>query len=765
MNAVITIFGATGDLVAKKIAPALYLLYKNMPKENHFKIIGFSRRNYDVAGYQNHVKEILNKFETSEAEKISEFLNNISFVRSDFADVKGYQSLQSEIASHSQKDPVYVFYLAVQPEFYESIITNLKPIVELIQNKKNIRLVVEKPIGTSQDTAMILDKTLKSIVSEEQIFRIDHYLHKPSVRNIFAMRFSNSLIAPAWNNDYIEKIELTTNEIAGVEDRGEYYDSTGALIDVGQNHLLSVLALLTMDKPEHFNGSEIQQSRANLLSQISPINVSKSTFRSQYNGYQNIDGVKNKSNVETYFKMRLSINNKRWKGVPVVVSGGKGLEKEDKKAVVWFKKGTCSKALQSMRKVVDIPNTLTFNLSKDSIVELNLDLFSNDRSYYGCQIFHHDKNVQYVGEYMNAFEDIILGEKTWFLSYEETLAAWKLIDPVITGWKNNETPLYSYNKNSTEPLMQSKYIEQLFPNDSNQVGIIGLGKMGMGVALQLLEKGWDVLAWNRSEDKRNIFAKAGGKVFETIQQLTENLDPERKILLFLPAGEVLNQTIWDNNGLSKILSKGDIIIDSGNSKYSDSIANFQKLKALGINFIDSGISGGPTGARNGACLMIGGENQIFQKVERLFFDIALPGAYKFFDQPGAGHFVKMIHNAIEYGMMQSIAEGFELLNKSPFNFNLSDISDIYSKGSVISSRLVDWLHESFVELGIDLSNVSGKVGLSGEAEWALDFAKSVGITSKVIADSVNFRNSSSQEDFKGKILTALRNRFGGHSII
>ena len=186
----------------------------------------------------------------------------------------------------------------------------------------------------------------------------------------------------------------------------------------------------------------------------------------------------------------------------------------------------------------------------------------------------------------------------------------------------------------------------------------------------------------------------------------------------------------------------------------------------GIKFIDAGVSGGPGGALNGACLMVGGEKSSFEYLKELFTEMAKPGAVMHFEGVGAGHFVKMVHNGIEYGMMQSIAEGFNLIKNGPYkDLNMQDVTTIYQNGSVVESRLVGWLADGFEKFGNDLSDLSGSVGFTGEGEWTANVAEMFDQPVKVIRDSVEFRKESQDSpSFAGKILTAMRNQFGGHSI-
>ena len=297
------------------------------------------------------------------------------------------------------------------------------------------------------------------------------------------------------------------------------------------------------------------------------------------------------------------------------------------------------------------------------------------------------------------------------------------------------------------------------------IGIVGLGKMGAGIARQLHEKGWEVCGYNRSPEPREALAAEGIETFAVLQELVERLPVPRTIWLMVPAKKPTSDILFGKGGLTTLLSKGDTVIDGGNSFYKDSVANGKKLAKYGIKFMDVGFSGGPSGARNGGCLMIGGDAALFAKNEQLFKDLARPGAYQFFKGVGAGHFVKMVHNGIEYGMMQALAEGFAVLKKSPYKLDLGNVAEIYNNGSVIESRLVGWMKGAFETYGTDLKKVSGTVAHTGEGQWTVQTAKSLKVPVPVIGASFKFRvNSAKKPSYTGKLLSALRNQFGGHSV-
>jgi len=247
--------------------------------------------------------------------------------------------------------------------------------------------------------------------------------------------------------------------------------------------------------------------------------------------------------------------------------------------------------------------------------------------------------------------------------------------------------------------------------------------------------------------------------------MVSKLKPPRVIWVMVKAGEAIDEVLFGEEGLINHLEKEDIVIDGGNSYFEDSVRRTHKLAKKGIMFVDVGVSGGPEGVRTGACLMVGGTKEVYEKLLPLYLNIAVTQGVQFFEGVGAGHFVKMIHNGIEYGIMQAIAEGFTVLKNSGYSLNLKDIAEVYNHGSVIESKLIRWLKKAFEVHGVDLEDVSGTVAHTGEGEWTVKTAHELGLKTKIIEEAVNFRiESEKNPSYTGKILSALREQFGGHSV-
>ncbi|MBU4299470.1 decarboxylating 6-phosphogluconate dehydrogenase [Patescibacteria group bacterium] len=313
---------------------------------------------------------------------------------------------------------------------------------------------------------------------------------------------------------------------------------------------------------------------------------------------------------------------------------------------------------------------------------------------------------------------------------------------------------------------------------NKKIGLIGLGKMGKGITERLLERNWQIVVYDKDERARQVFiskffkfrnkeketGKKGATEALLINDLVEKLSPPRLIWVMVPH-KVVDEVLFNEKGLVNFLEKGDIVIDGGNSFFKDSIERAKKLGEKEIEFVDVGVSGGPKGAREGACLMIGGKKEIFTELKPLFRDLATKDGFQFFEGAGAGHFVKMVHNGIEYGMMQAIAEGFNLMKKSNYELDLEKVAEIYNHGSVIESRLIGWLKTALKERGQDLKEVSGAVAHTGEGEWTVKTAKEFKVPVEIIKKSLKFRiESQKNPSYTGKILSALREQFGGHKV-
>jgi 6-phosphogluconate dehydrogenase len=294
-----------------------------------------------------------------------------------------------------------------------------------------------------------------------------------------------------------------------------------------------------------------------------------------------------------------------------------------------------------------------------------------------------------------------------------------------------------------------------------QLGMIGLGRMGSNMTTRLIRGGRTVVAYDRDPAAVQRTAADGATGADSLQDLVSKLTPPRAVWIMVPAGPPTDSTI---NDLLGILQEGDVIIDGGNSRWTDSKDRYARCKKSGVSFVDAGTSGGVWGLANGYCLMVGGDDDAVKRVEPIFLTLAPEGGYAHVGPSGAGHFSKMVHNGIEYGMLAAYGEGFEILEKSEYKYDLHELASIWRYGSVVRSWLLELLELALKE-DPDLEKIKGWVADSGEGRWTVQAAIDEDVPAPVITMSLLSRFVSRQdESFSAKVIAALRNQFGGHAV-
>ncbi len=457
------IFGATGDLSEKKLLPAIFDLYLKNLTPPKLKILGLSRRDLTNEEFRNFTeKSIRAKKPGVREEDLAGFLKALIYLSGYFDQTKSYKAIgekllefDGEFGECSNK----LFYLAVPPAHYEKIFKNLAKTgltIPCAGETGWTRVLVEKPFGENLKTASRLEKILGRLFDETQIFRIDHYLAKETIQNILTFRFSNVLFEPIWNTQFIEKIELKFLEKNDASGRGEFYEEIGALRDVGQNHLLQMLAAITIENPKGLSASTLRDERAKVFKAIKPIqgkNVAQYVVRGQYQGFRKEKGVSPHSKVETYFLIKLFLENNRWKNVPFTIESGKALKENLAEIAVYFKKTeTCLCPPNSDEKH---QNILKFNIqpkegitvkfwAKEPGFSFNLKPQVLSFSYGRSKI--RDKIPD---AYERILYDCIRGDQTLFASTEEVRASWEFITPILESWHRSK--LHIYPKGSPGP--------------------------------------------------------------------------------------------------------------------------------------------------------------------------------------------------------------------------------------------------------------------------------------------------------------------------
>lgn len=451
---ILTVFGATGDLMRRKVIPTLYYLHEKDQLPDRFVVIGFSRREFDDAGYRDFVAQTISEHRKKEftTDELKDFLARFRFQRGDFDEAESYAALKrifDELDESWRVCANKLFYLSVAPEFYETIFQHLSSsrLTEACSPEEGwTRVMVEKPFGLDSETAKRLDMLLGQYFKEVQIYRIDHYLAKEMLQNILTFRFANNLFELSWGNELIERIDIRLHEDLGVEKRGAFYDAVGALRDVGQNHFLQILALLTMEHPKSFDAGVIQERRAEALERLAPADITK-TIRAQHEGYRAIAGVAPDSTTETYFSVEAQVATPRWKAVPIVLEGGKKLGEARKEIVITLRHP------EPCLCPPDGPHHINRIIMKLEPKEEILIEFWSRRPGFGMEteprVFHFllrepESRVQYVEEYARLILDCIRGDQSLFISTREVSAMWAFVDPILDAWKKGAVPLDSY---------------------------------------------------------------------------------------------------------------------------------------------------------------------------------------------------------------------------------------------------------------------------------------------------------------------------------
>lgn len=453
----LVIFGATGDLSRRKLIPALFDLYEKGFLPTEFKIVGFSRRAFSHDEFREFallaIGDAKKRYSKKRAAKFAECL---LYQPGFFDNAFHYQNLAETLIALDERFGACsnkLFYLATPPVLYETIFLNLAHSGLTIPcggAKGWTRVLVEKPFGKDVKTARELDRLLGLLFKEEQIFRIDHYLAKETVQNILAFRFSNALFEPVWNSKYIEKVEIKLWEKAGAEGRGEYYDGVGALRDVGQNHILQMLALVTMENPRAISPPALQRERAIVLESLRPIttkeDIARYAARGQYAGFRKEAGVAPDSITETYFRITAFLDNERWKDAPFFLESGKGMAESKAEIIVYFKRSDFD--LRPPEKEQTHSNILTFRVQPDEGISVRFWAkkpgFDFDLKARQFSFSYRDsaEEKKLPDAYERILYDCVRGDQTLFAGTREMQAAWKFITPIIDGW--DATPLIEY---------------------------------------------------------------------------------------------------------------------------------------------------------------------------------------------------------------------------------------------------------------------------------------------------------------------------------
>lgn len=466
-NQLLVIFGASGDLTGRKLLPALFELYINKMLPEHFAILGAARTAFTDDAYRDeqrkHILEARVNKET-DSNDLDNFLRIVFYLAFDSTNSAEYVKLKDRIHLLREQEGLpdkIIYYLATPPLMYELIPTDLK------ENGLNVpetadgwrRIIVEKPFGTSFETAEALNKHLCRIFNENEIYRIDHYLGKETVQNILVLRFSNGIFEPLWNRNYIDSVEISASETLGVENRGKYYDGAGAMRDMIQNHLMQLMAFAAMESPSVFDPEPIRDEIVKVFRAIRPYTVREMNewvVRGQYDGYRQEKNVAPDSNTETYVGMKFFIDNWRWSGVPFYFFTGKKLPQKSSEIIIHFKStphqlfaGQCSGSSC---------NKLIIRIQPDESITLRFGLKMPGAGFTVKQVgmeFRYDSltSAHLPEAYERLLLDAMLGDSTLYSRSDALEASWRFIDPILRHWKEEDSKnLFFYEPGHNGPL-------------------------------------------------------------------------------------------------------------------------------------------------------------------------------------------------------------------------------------------------------------------------------------------------------------------------
>ena len=480
-NQAIVIFGASGDLTRRKLVPSLYDLYNQDLLPNKFAIIGASRSDLGDDDFRNSMRDGIKEFSQSKnKERVDEFLKSVFYQSVDAKSTDSFLGLKERLSNITHElniEKNIIFYLSTPPSLYSVIPENLAKVD--LNNEENgwKRLIIEKPFGYNLKSAKELNTSLKQNWNENQIYRIDHYLGKETVQNVLVTRFSNGIFEPLWNRNYIDHIEITSSESIGVGKRGGYYDSSGALRDMIQNHLLQLVGLIAMEPPSSMDSESIRNETEKVFQSIRKIeekDVPKYVIRGQYiestvkgerlNSYRDEEGVNPKSKTETYAALKFYIDNWRWGGIPFYIRSGKRLPTRVTEAVIHFK---CTPHFL-FKKGDDNEgsNKLIIRIQPDEGILLKIGMKTPGGGFEVQTMnmdFHYSDfaNQHIPTAYERLLLDAMMGDPTLFARDDVVMSAWEFLDPVLNAWKNdNSIPVYGYPCGTWGPHVADDLIEK-----------------------------------------------------------------------------------------------------------------------------------------------------------------------------------------------------------------------------------------------------------------------------------------------------------------
>jgi glucose-6-phosphate 1-dehydrogenase len=474
----IVIFGASGDLTHRKLVPALYNLYRKDRLSKNTLIIGVARRPWDDEQFRRGLCQAAEESspETYEAEVWQRFEPMLTYFRGNLKHPEDFKELAAHLDSIEKQPTDRLYYLAIGPNLYEQTVQCLGEAGMAEEKDAERSLVIEKPFGRDLESAHRLNGIVHNVFKEEQVFRIDHYLGKETAQNILFFRFANTIFEPVWNRRYVDYIQITVAETVDVDHRAGFYDSTGILRDMFQNHLLQLSTLIAMEPPASFEADALRNEKVKVLSAIRPIAI-EDTVLGQYHGYQHTEGVEQDSRTATFAALKFYIDNWRWQGVPFYLRSGKALKEKTSEITVVFQSPPHILFNQSTHTEMT-PNILSMCIQPNEGIHLKFETKLPDSGQDTRSVdmeFHYRESFG-DGPLPDAYERLLLDalhrDASLFARSDEIEYAWRLIDPVVTAWERREDLRpFAYEKNTWGPAEA-----QALMTRSNRRWRIGCGK-------------------------------------------------------------------------------------------------------------------------------------------------------------------------------------------------------------------------------------------------------------------------------------------------